>query len=340
MARLDIREISEANNDWDELVEKSPQGTFFHSSDWLKIMQKYYHYKIHILECYDQASDPKKIIGGCVFFTYNRIILKIAIDEMIFTPFGGVILASQSNKNQRKIESYQSEIIDAIIGLLKEKKYDRVSLTHSPALIDVRPFSADNWKCEVRYTYILELENELEKNFTKEAKWSINKAIKNKISIRKVESPSLNDLNNFLHIHKMTLKRHEFGNIYLFTEKYLADIIDLIYKKDKGSLWFAETSTGEVIAAEIVLYDHNIAHRWSAASHNEFQNTGATTYLLSEISKYLRDIKKYYKFNMMAANKPEIASFISQFNPQLIPYYTTSKRSWLYNILFAAIREK
>ena len=42
--------------------------------------------------------------------------------------------------------------------------------------------------------------------------------------------------------------------------------------------------------------------------------------------------KGFQKFNMMAANTPNLAKFISGFNPELVPYYSVQKIRGIYRI--------
>lgn len=336
MDRFEVRESSTTNKDWDELVTNSPQSTIFHTSDWINLISRNMRKPLQILQCYNLVSDPPQIVGGCAFLKYNRFFLRIALDHFDFTAHEGIILTSCPSKNQRKIESWQSGIISSFLDAFKSKKYDRVTFIHSPTLNDVRPFIHDGWNCEILYTYMLDLKNDFTQNISKEVKWSINKAKKSQISVYKIESPKPSDIYTYISLQKMTLQRQGFSLKYLFSHDFMKELLEILYKKEKGALWFAETKTGEIAAAEIILYDNKMAHRWSAASHTEYQNTGAVSYLLFEIAKYLQNERGYEKFNLMAANSPEISTFISQFNPQLIPYYSTTKYSKLYNIIFNA----
>lgn len=331
MNRFEVRETTSITNyDWNELVINSPQSTIFHTSDWLNLISRCMGRKQQVLQCYDILSDPPRIVGGCVFFTYKKFFFKIATDRFNATPYGGIILISSPSNNQREIESWQNEILGSFLDTFKAKNYDLIKLVHSPALFDVRPFILDGWNCDVLYTYILDLKNDFEKKCSKEVKWAIKKAIKNKISIKKIDALKPCHIASYMNLHHMTFQRQ--GLDYPFPHNFITELLRILYKKGKGKLWFAETASGEIAAAEIIVYDNKMAHRWSAASHTEFQKTGAVSFLLSEVAKYLKNELGYTKFNLMAANTPQLSKFISAFNPQIIPYYSTTKISKLYNI--------
>jgi lipid II:glycine glycyltransferase (peptidoglycan interpeptide bridge formation enzyme) len=96
-------------------------------------------------------------------------------------------------------------------------------------------------------------------------------------------------------------------------------------------MWIAETASGEAASAAIVIWDHNMAYRWSAASRDDYTYTGSTSLLLFEIIKFLQK-KGVKKFNMMAANTPNLAKFVASFNPELVPYYSVQKARRFFRI--------
>ena len=96
-------------------------------------------------------------------------------------------------------------------------------------------------------------------------------------------------------------------------------------------MWIAENTSGEAVAAEIFIWDQHMAYRWQAASHADFMETGAPTLLLFEVMKHLQE-KGFTKFNLMAANTPHFAKFISAFNPELVPYYSVQYIRSIYRI--------
>ena len=110
------------------------------------------------------------------------------------------------------------------------------------------------------------------------------------------------------------------------------DMLDLIKRKNLGEMWIAETPSGETAAAEVVIYDSNVAHRWSAASSEEHLNTGATSFLLSEIMNNLAN-QNVRSINLMAGNVAHLSTFIASFNPDLAPYYGVEFSRARYNLL-------
>ena len=310
-----VEKIDVANfSKWDELVAASPQGTIFHTSDWLTIMNESSNGKLNIFLCYDNASAIPKVVGGCALTVKRKLFFKVATDSFNRTPYGGVLLGSQSPNIQ--------EIITSLI-LRLQKNFNIVKLVHSPLFSDIRPFTWNGWRCDVRYTYVLDLKGDLEQNMSKRARNTISKAVRNSIVIRKVDALENADIESYWTLESETFKRQ--GVKQTMSLDGLEKILRQLYDKEKGALWFAETPSGELIAAEIVVYDNKIAHRWSAASCSKFQNSGAVSLLLYEIAKDLKNRLGYEQFNLMAANTQCLASFVSSLNPLLVPYYSSTK---------------
>jgi hypothetical protein len=93
-----------------------------------------------------------------------------------------------------------------------------------------------------------------------------------------------------------------------------------------GEVWTAETVGGDLACAEIIIWDDKRAYRWSAASNTDLRDTGATSLLLTEIFRDLKE-RGFKEINLMAANTPHLSRFIASFNPRLLPYYCVQKKA-------------
>lgn len=156
------------------------------------------------------------------------------------------------------------------------------------------------------------MDTEIEKKVSKNIRQTVATAIKNNITIKKLNDPAL-----FYRLLSMTFERQ---NLKVpATKSFFEKILDMLSEKQLGEMWIAETDTGEVAAAEIIIWDDKRAYRWAVAAHTEFKNVGATSLLLYQLFHDLKN-KRFKEINLMAANTPQLAFFISSFNPQLIPY--------------------
>ena len=320
MSDSEVRELKKDEYGiWDNLVESSPHGTIFHKSFWLNMCSEMLNKKLKIYGCFKNDQ----LIGGCSLYTYkSKRLFKMASSTIEMTPYGGFILAQSPSTKVREQEQTHSNIIKSLCNALNNEHFDYTQITNSPDFVDIRYFVWNGWDGKINYTYYLNLDTAIEKSISKNVRWSIRKAIKNNIAIRRSNEPSI-----FYKLFSMTFERQNLKPPV--TEKFFENMIDMLESKNAGEMWTAETHSREAVSAEIVVWDNKRAYRWSAASHGDFKDTGATSLLLYEIFQDLKN-RGFKEINLMAANTPHLAKFISSFNPILIPYYAVEKTSIKY----------
>ena len=299
---------------WDDFVCSSPQGSVFTSTDWLLASSKYHNHSLKLFGCFDGDT----LIGACPIYIQNtHKICKTAMSNALLSPYGGMLLPNSESSKVRDVESKNHSIVNALIDEISKNKFDTISITNSPNLIDIRPLSRKGWKTQVLYTYSLPLLDDLLTFISKKTRNTIKKAEKNNINVDKRF-----DLESFW---DLTLDTYNKQNMKPpFSKQYLTEMINVILKSNAGEMWVAELESGEIASAEIIVWDNKRAHRWLAASNYSLRGTGATSLLLFEIFQDLRS-KGHQEINLMAGNTPQLSMFVTGFNPELIPYYRLEK---------------
>jgi len=320
--KIEVRELKkEEYKIWDELVDLSPHGTIFHKSFWLTTCSELLNKKLKIYGYFENDQ----LVGGCSLYIYKlKRFFKMASSTIEMTPYGGIVLVPSPSSKVREREKMYRDIIKSLCNAFDNEHFDYIQITNSPDFVDIRPFTWNGWDSKIHYAYYLILEYEIEKSISKKARNIIRKAIKNNITVHKLNDPSI-----FHNLFLMTFKRQNLNPPV--TREFLEKIIGLLKSKDTGEMWIAETPSGEAASAEIVIWDNKRAYRWSAASHTDFKNTGATSLLLYEIFQDLKN-RGFKEIDLMAANTPQLAKFISSFNPELVPYYSVERKTNLIKI--------
>jgi len=322
ISKVEIKELTDSEYKlWDELVEESPHGTIFHTSDWLSTYSNLLSKKLKIYGCFKS----NELVGGCSLYIYNSKFYKTACSTIEMTPYGGVVLAQSPSSELREQEQTYRSIIKSLCDVFDDEHFGYIQLINSPNFIDVRPFIWHGWKSKIHYAYYFELEGNIEKSISKKVRNTIRKAVNNKITVKKS-----NDVSTFYDLLLMTFIRQKWR--LSIEREFFEKIIKLLESKNGGEIWIAEAPTGEAASAEIVIWDNKRAYRWSAASHTDFQNTGATSLLLYEIFQDLQE-RGFKEINLMAANTPQLTKFISSFNPVLVPYYSVEKKNLISEII-------
>ncbi|MGV8108373.1 GNAT family N-acetyltransferase [Methanospirillum sp.] len=301
---------------WDSLVFRSPQGTIFHTSDWLITCASLLLKNAVIYGIFKNAT----LLAGCSLFTDKKFyFFPFATSTVSMTPYGGFVFAPFDSSKVREKEQNYNNYISAINRAIYPQFY-YMSITNSPTITDIRPFIYENWKYLIKYSYFFYLDENIEKRLSKKVRWTIRKANKLDISIKKENNPEL-----YWHLHEKTYAKQKISSPV--TKKFLFGMINLIITKKIGEMWIARTKDGEPSAAEIIIWDNYCAHRWGAVTDVNFSDSGSTSLLLYEIFEdlYKRGFKE---INLMAGNTPHLTKFISSFNPDLRFYFTVYKNNF------------
>jgi hypothetical protein len=323
MALFEVRELERDElKQWDALVASSPHGTVFQTSDWLINNAILLDRTLVVLGCYDDEV----LIGGCPLFLSNLYkLLQIASSTVPLTPYGGMVVSEIDNAKQRKRELHNNKVIAAIREYIIQKRFDYVTLVHSPGLNDIRDFTSNGWASRVYYTYILPIDEDFIDQTSRNVRRNIRKAQQLGIHVtRHFDTDMYWDL---------TVKTFERQNMQpYFPKKLLVGLLNMIKDKNLGEMWVASMPSGEIAAADIILYDSKTAHRWAATSSGEQMYSGAISLLISEIIDDLKS-HNYKSLNMMAGNMAHLSAFASSFSPDLVPYYGVEFSRARYDIL-------
>lgn len=325
MDTIEVRTLKqEEYHLWDKLVDVSPNGTIFHASQWLVTAGLESQVKTEFFG----AFSHDQLVGGCAIHSHKIAgIFTSAATTLPLTPYGGIIIQPHESTKIREREKEEWLIIHSLLNGIQHKNPHILSLTLSPQVIDIRPYTWQGWDESVRYCYIFPLSCNIAEHISKNVRGSVNKAKTSGIVSRQKWDKDI-----YWDLTLNTYRKQ--GTKPPFSQKFLFSLIDTIQENRWGEMWIAETASGDVAAAEITIWDHQMAYRWSAASHDHYKDTGATSFLLIEMMTYLQK-KGFEKFNMMAANTPHLAKFISSFNPALVPYYSAKKSRGVFRILNA-----
>jgi len=149
-------EVTRDKKLWNEIVNKSCQGSIFHTWEWLKIAEKHTGFRFYPIVGY--IGDEK--IGIFPLFYKRRYGIR-----MVFSPppysaisYLGPALLNYVNLKEDKRLYYLSEFqkeVDMFIHSELNANYILINL--SPKLIDCRPFKWTNYQIKPIFHYLLDL---------------------------------------------------------------------------------------------------------------------------------------------------------------------------------------
>lgn len=304
---------------WDELLNNCSYATIYHTSGWLNLFDNSDYEK----KIYGYFID-NELVGGLCFFSYKKKIFTIAKNNINATPYGGFVIKNIYSKTSDK-ESFEKNVITELLKISHFNEYAGFYISNPPGFQDVRPLTNMGWNSQVMYTYYIDLNTDIDKLISKNARYNVRKALKHNIEIIEENSASM-----FYDLLKKTYSKHNLKPplSYDFLEK----VIEMIQATNSGQMYIARTLEGNIAAAEIVLWHNQRAYSWTSASNAEFKNTAAPTLLFYHILNKMKE-KQLEEINLTTANTPRLAQFSSSFNPTLVPHYFLSKTDKKYEIL-------
>ncbi len=313
MARkIKIRKIID-DSFWDDFVLHSIHGTIFSTSTWLKASAAVHGGKPRMLGVWDGED----MIAGVSFIEIRKGTLKKASNH-ILSPYCGFIYRGSSGELQLDTESIQLFCAGKLINYLQEK-YNYVSFSHAPSFRDIRPFSWEKWDTEVRYTYLIPLDNI-------ETQWNTLKS-KTRQKINKAER--LLTLGNSIsdeEIGKITeMNFRERGETPSVPSKTLVGIIARLRKAGMVDVITALDENGKLATFQVVARDRNTVYLWVNGTVPDKKHLAGDSLMVWEVMKRYAGTHK--TLDMVGANIPSVAYFKKSFCGMLTPYYVTGRYS-------------
>lgn len=309
-------EIS-SKSEWESLVAASSQGTIFHSWDWQILIGQSRHGVVKFLGFREGDS----LLAACALtFSKRKGVTICRSSPTSVTPFGGLLFAPAQGLPTRRVESRFDEIVSLINEYLKRESVHHAILNNHCSLIDVRAFLWSGWTASLRYTYQQDLSDlpTLWKTMNNDIRRSYVKSERSGFAI------SGGDPEEFYDLLKTTYE--DKGQVFGESFELIRALHELIETKGRGKLLVARDQ-GKAVAARYVLWDEKRGYYWLAGSKREYRTSGVNAYLTWKALETLAG--KARTIDWCGANTPPIARYKSSFNPQLVPYYSVSRKTLL-----------
>lgn len=308
---------------WDEFVLRAVGGTVFSSWAWLQCAQLATGGGFRCLGLYRNGQ----LVAGLSGVESRRAgLTRLATPAL--TPHGGLLLAPVAGKGPAKAEAEAQRAAELLIAHL-QREYHHCTLTHAPAVGDMRPFSWAGWQVRVRYTYQMELGDP-------PALWERLER-RTRTVIRKAESSGFRVLPS----DDMDLFRQQYEKLYA-RQGGRAPVDGGVAQRFAEAACRAglaqglkvESPEGQVAAVVVFVRGPEGSYAWVAGADPELNHTGATSLLYW---KYLAE--EQGRFDFVGANIPPIAFFKRGFGGDLAAYFAVEGfRDPLVQGLFSGAR--
>ncbi len=306
---LEIRRLEETEYDeWDKLVEESPQGTIFHESSWIKALTEDYG-------IYGYFKNGKLSAG----IPFVRSKLKLGIKKLHSppsTPYFGIVYKENKGKYVTNLSDEKS-ISMAIIKKLKEE-FDSITISFSPFVIDIQPFIWEGFSCNVKYTYMIQI-HDLDlvwNDMDAKRRNDIVKAEKDGVYIE----PS-DDFEQTIELVKKTFDRQRKQVNFISTAIIYNNMLS-----DKGRCksFLARDNSGKAIGAVYIIWDQKRSYYLFGGYDSEEKHHGASAMATWEAIKFTKNVLGLNCFDFEGSMIPAIETYFRKFGGELTPYYTVN----------------
>jgi len=305
---------------WDAFVSKSPQGTLFHTTKWLKTTDR----PFRIYGCFHQDS----LIGGMVveivgpkaaghsYFTTSTDEVQLTRDfaphvigHALSCPYLGVVLPPPFKKYLTTLTQHRN-----ILNSLAVHVKDQFMSIHSrmgPDVVDMRPFIEAGYSISLRYTYRFDLSDlaVVWSNMTDKRRNDIRKAERDGIIID--DQGSMQDI---LRLLRGTFQRQRRA----VRVSELADRREqMLRAENQGRCFLARDRSGEAVAGIYMVWDEKCAYYLMGGYGTAAAHRGAGALAIWEAIRYAGNILGLQRFDMLAGGWGPVERFMRDFGGYL-----------------------
>jgi hypothetical protein len=306
---------------WDEIVQRSPQGTLFHTTPWLLLAERHSQTKLHL--CIGTLGE--EVIAGMPFFSEGRGIFR-----KVFSPVGssmihnlGPIYPGYEALKQYKREYYLRDF-HAVLHQYIYSEYhpDIYSVTTSAPALDARPFLWAGYRVSPMYNFIADIRDtkKLWDGFKQELRKNIKKAENSGITIEE------GGREEYFHIINSVIEKlkDEEG---CPPKRALIDDLFQAFWPENFKIFVARYG-GEIVGGIIALAFKDKVSAWYGAVKADLKGLYPTDLLHWHLVQWGCS-NNYRYFEIYGANIPTISYYKSRYNFDLDLYFHVTRKSKL-----------
>lgn len=256
--------------DWDRLVAASPEGSPYHSSEYLDVICRCAGGDFRILG----VRDGQELVGGIPLYE-RESPTGTYVQPRLLLYYNGLVLRDYDTKYPSKITSRHLGIMEALERGLTRLDHSGVELRCRSPRADLRPFVERGWSASPRYTYVVDLSNTegLWDRIDQNLRRLVERAREENVDVTEDE-----DFESFFRLHQLVVEKKG-APLYLPRERFERYFSEL---RERGMvrLYHARLEGGQSVSTAMVLAsDHPVSHTVSAAADPDHYDTGASPLL-------------------------------------------------------------
>lgn len=315
MAEFNIRKLeTDQYEQWDQLVDRSPQGCIFCKAFWLKAIGN----EFYILGCFDKSE---RLIGGIPIV----FIKKGHIGMPKITQTLGIVYDDFSGMKYVKKITKEKDITQALVENMPNFTTFNYGFHYN--FTNWMPFMWKGYNQYSRYTYVIEDISSIDKvrgDFLDTTRSIINKAVKSNLRI--VNDYTVKEMYSML---EKTFSRQ--NKKVPFEYDWFVQFDKVLSSNNAREMFFCIDEENNLHAALYLVLDKNSAYYLLGGGDPKFRNSGAMYLNVFEAIKYSSQFTN--KFDFEGSIVPQIEHMFRSFGATQKQFFHISKnKSILLNL--------
>jgi len=301
------QESGHNKTEWDEFVTNHPDGSVYHLTDWLTILELESNQKTLKLICKDEDDRivgvfPLQYTKGFPFGLGGVPGMK-RLSSLPRTPIGGPLALN---------EKISGLLLQAAINIIKkdEKRYLQIKSFSSHLKAEAETLHKYLWR-EIYITEIPDEDDEIRFGDSRNhaaIKRAVKKALKNDVQFR--EADSIEDVKKWYPLYSDTMRFHVTPARSL---SFFLNIWNLLKPKGLMSLILSElkTDAGKEIIAGSVLFKFNdtVTYAFNGSSRDHFELRPNDILHWEAIHNAQKECYKYYDLGEVSKDHQSLAAY-------------------------------
>jgi len=332
---MELKIASETDQQiWEEVVERSPNSTIYHTWKWLKLVEKYSRLKKAGMKSSAKLFpvillEKGSPIGIYPLFLFNPAGLNFCYsppsqaETMYLGPLIPDIDTMKQEKKQIFLVDMQKEM-DKFIK--KDLKSNYIQINTPPGFEDCRAFRWGGYKVEPRFTYHIDLSKGTEiiwKNFNRSLRYYIEKAKKEGIVVAQ------GDKEDAFYLYDLLKERKRVES----TKEFLGSVYDAL-SPDKIKIFIAKVGAERLSGIITVIHKDKVSF-WIGSPKYSYNGISPNELVLWESIRWAGE-QGYKTYEIVGADDYILFPFKRKFNGKIIPYYQMKWFSPVLNV-FASV---
>ncbi len=310
---------------WNDLVERSPQGSVFHRLEALEVQAEHTGADFHPLLGY-KGQEP---VGLFPTFTISKGGMTTAFSPPpgIWLPHLGPALLNMGKLKRRKAERRHRRFIDGCLRWLEHEfdpKY--INVRTGASYSDVRPFEWNEFEIQPRHTYEVDLtpgEDEVLSRFSGDAR-SNTRTDEDRYDIHVGGPEAIRRI-----IGQVKARHDEQDEPYSLSPQF---IVDLHRRMPEGAVRpYVCDVDGEFAGGMIALADDERVYRWQGGAKHTHDVP------INDLVDWaiMRDAMNegIPRYDLVGANERRLCGYKAKFNPELVRYHSLERGTRMMNLL-------